>query len=397
MKYRELINLYKSGEIDEENRKRVERDIERQEAISEYLFDSESIPGIDNISDDNFEKNVEINNGADKEFSRLIKRSIRKAFLKMGLCVGAITLAIVLFVVYLLPGIVDEFYYEPDEIAGTEDGMETNYLSLDMAVYTELFKPGYYRDDNVVVESNGYGEYDINILQNATYTGTFTNVAGTIKKNKLVLYDSRLLNTIAINSFIPYESGVNYSYRGMETETMENAIASIEELDDRGIYIAYVTLSDVMSYDEFVKWSKEEEVFANWCAICLKNDDGFYAEQIIGFKYNDSCHELHYDNEKYPCLSSFDVSLTAADNDFIASEEVMRIHFTSMLRYMADRDEFRELMGDACSSQEYEDMAKNVEQNGINIYGFTTIGKKADLLELCKNERVKYISVKELK
>ena len=395
MKYRELINLYKSGEIDEENKKRVERDIERQEAISEYLFDSEEIPGIDDVVE---EESVitAIDDNEDVKFTKLINRSIRRAFIKMGVCVAVITLAIVLFVVYLLPGIVDEFYYEPDKIAGTKDGMETNYLSLDMAVYTELFKPGYYRD-NVIVESNGYGEYDINILQTTSYTGTFTNVAGTIKKNKLVLYDSRLLNTIAINSFLPYKAGVNYGYRGMESETMENAIASIEGLDDNERYIAYVTLSEVMSYNEFEKWSEEDEIFANWCATCFKNENGFYADGIIGFTYNESSHQIYYDTEKYPYLSQFDVSLTAVDNDFVASEEVMTTHYTSMLRYMADRDEFRELMGDSYSSQEYEDMAKNVEQNGINIYGFTTVLEKAELLELCKNENIHYIYVQDLK
>ena len=178
---------------------------------------------------------------------------------------------------------------------------------------------------------------------------------------------------------------------------MENAIASIEGLDDNERYIAYVTLSEVMSYNEFEKWSEEDEIFANWCATCFKNENGFYADGIIGFTYNESSHQIYYDTEKYPYLSQFDVSLTAVDNDFVASEEVMTTHYTSMLRYMADRDEFRELMGDSYSSQEYEDMAKNVEQNGINIYGFTTVLEKAELLELCKNENIHYIYVQDLK
>ena len=54
-------------------------------------------------------------------------------------------------------------------------------MSLDMGVYTELFLPGKYRN-NVVVDSNGYGEYDINIIQNASITGTFNNVAGKVEK-----------------------------------------------------------------------------------------------------------------------------------------------------------------------------------------------------------------------
>ena len=37
MKYRELIELYKKGKLDDE-KEMVENDIERHEAISEYLF-----------------------------------------------------------------------------------------------------------------------------------------------------------------------------------------------------------------------------------------------------------------------------------------------------------------------------------------------------------------------
>ena len=38
MTYRELLELYKTGELELEQRKKVEKDIERQEAISDYLY-----------------------------------------------------------------------------------------------------------------------------------------------------------------------------------------------------------------------------------------------------------------------------------------------------------------------------------------------------------------------
>ena len=41
MRYHELIELYKAKELSEQERQRVEQDIERQEAISEYLFERE--------------------------------------------------------------------------------------------------------------------------------------------------------------------------------------------------------------------------------------------------------------------------------------------------------------------------------------------------------------------
>lgn len=41
MTYHELIALYKQNNLDEQKKKEVESDIEKQEAISEYLFDRE--------------------------------------------------------------------------------------------------------------------------------------------------------------------------------------------------------------------------------------------------------------------------------------------------------------------------------------------------------------------
>ena len=44
MTYRELIELYKAGELELEQQKKIEQDIERQEAIGDYLYEKEEIP-----------------------------------------------------------------------------------------------------------------------------------------------------------------------------------------------------------------------------------------------------------------------------------------------------------------------------------------------------------------
>lgn len=67
-------------------------------------------------------------------------------------------------------------------------------------MYTELKIPGYVRD-NVVVRDKGYGNYDINIYQNVSYNGKFTNIAGALNKGNLNLYDMNLLNPPHDNVF----------------------------------------------------------------------------------------------------------------------------------------------------------------------------------------------------
>lgn len=51
MTYRERIELYRTGKLSEGEKEQVEADIERQEAISEYLFETEKIPGLEDLDE----------------------------------------------------------------------------------------------------------------------------------------------------------------------------------------------------------------------------------------------------------------------------------------------------------------------------------------------------------
>ena len=66
MNYRELLQKYKAGELPEEQRKQVRQDIEKQDAISEYLFDNEEME---------FEEQVEQDGGQTTESTSLLPLS----------------------------------------------------------------------------------------------------------------------------------------------------------------------------------------------------------------------------------------------------------------------------------------------------------------------------------
>ena len=82
MKYRELIELYKKGKLDDEKKEMVENDIERHEAISEYLFSEGEIPEIkdlnleDNSKDSSERDYMEEQEKEAVEFAKLIKSTI---------------------------------------------------------------------------------------------------------------------------------------------------------------------------------------------------------------------------------------------------------------------------------------------------------------------------------
>ena len=214
MNYRELLQKYKAGELPEEQRKQVRQDIEKQDAISEYLFDNEEMEFEEQVEQDGGQttestdgsvpkdgQNVNIvgaavpkdgqrtnviegtvpkdgqrthviegtvpKDGQEAEFTKLIRRAIRRTFIKYGVITGVIVIGIVCFLVFALPKIQDAMYYDPNKIVGTEEGNKTNQLSLDMSVYSELFLPENYRD-SAAATGSGYGNYDIVIRRAPT-------------------------------------------------------------------------------------------------------------------------------------------------------------------------------------------------------------------------------------
>ena len=49
MTYRELLHLYKQGKLDTEKKKQIEAEIEKQDAISEFLYEEGEIPDFSDL------------------------------------------------------------------------------------------------------------------------------------------------------------------------------------------------------------------------------------------------------------------------------------------------------------------------------------------------------------
>ena len=431
MSYHELIELYKAKELSEQERQRVEQDIERQEAISEYLFEREEQETLE-LGFAQEEKAEYADQKAD-EFTRRVNRAIRQAFIKMGAAVCAVTLVIVLLILFVLPEAVSMFYYDPGRIVGENEygGGTTNQMSLDMAVYTELMVPGEYRY-NVQVDDRGYGDYDITIYQNVSFTGTFTNVAGRIERDNLQLYDVNQLRRPTGNIFGWFqmepedgktltelvESGDGSSaYFFSAAGDRKQATETLNSLDENGLYYGYVTLDRLMPYEEYMTFM--DEIINNddltvsdiWCApitwrepATRETDDierlrlsnlGFYIDSGSGA-------DVDWDREKYPDLvlwASGDESGSRRDEraEQIKDEDKAAEHFAVMLDYMAEQEAFLKMMPDAETPEKLSEAADYVRENGLTVYGFGCMADKETLLKINEMEGVYSIAAEAIK
>lgn len=495
MTYRELLELYKAGELELEQRKKVEKDIERQEAISDYLYEQEDIPELDDIFGEKIsikranEKNKENNgkqedsenrevgqNGEDREnkgdegkkkdreelkeeprikskiyknrnkrnddiedvdieFIKMVNRSIRRAFRRLGLTVLAAAFVLILFVQFCLPTIVSCFYYNPAENIGDKD-YTISKMSRDMAVYSEVFLPGK-RRGSVQVEAKGYGNYNITVNQTSSFTGSMTDVSGEITRGKLRYYDNNIFRKPATNVFVygsitgkeenTVEENLKYTRKYFDVKddeeinlcaagSKEQSLKTLQELDERKMYIGYVSLDKIMSYADFKKYVDKQDLAEVWCAVQvaeLYKEDGEvvnFQSNIpnIGFVCNPSYNTaIKWDDKKYPNLlpGCETQDMGNADEwddpeENLKSESNARQHFVSLLNYLSDQKKFLAMMekdNSNYSTEELKEMASYIKKNGIKVYGFTTIADKETLLKLSKQNEVYEIYTEEVK
>lgn len=420
MKYRELLELYKKKELGEEQREMVEQDIERHEAISEYLFEMEEADILQGPAEKPEGSEIKAKTAGKErdtadDFTKRVNRAIRRAFLKMGAAVCAVTLVVVLLILFVLPNIVSNFYYDPGRIVSENNyGGTTNQMSLDLAVYTELALPGTYRD-NVQVEDRGYGNYNITIYQSVSRSGEFHHVAGRIEKNNLRLYDINLFNISSGNSFGWFQ--MNMDRKDTLTEQVEKGVGSfaytpeskeqsakyLEELDDNKLYLAYVTLDKILSYDDFIRFTEKysEQMSDIWCVPRTAVDSHMPIGRPanLGFYIHlEQSSMREWDREKYPDLILWafdDMSDWDEAEEKIKDEAYAAEHFAVMLDYMSEQDKFLRMMGEQ-AAETYAEAADYIRENGLQIYGFACVADKETLLELNAEDAVFGIRTEEV-
>lgn len=424
MTYRELLKLYRQGKLEENKKKEVEAEIEKQDAISEFLYEEGEIPGLEDLKEQedtepaknliaasDTEKNAGTgqNNDFDNRFVKEIRHSIRKAFIKMGVVTGAIVLAVILCAVFVLPRVVSAIYYDPNEVVGEYEDLVTTRMDLDLSVYSELFLPGNYRNQ-VSAVPRGYGEYDITIPQNMSWTGKFTSVSGRLVRGELTLYDKNILSRPSMQFYLPgdetaweaWEVDENGKETKMDTEarkkeSIQYSKEEIEGYNDNDWYTAFVSIEKIMEYKDFIEWfqnlsdSKNLEWGTLWCAVHTENEDGYCIEPNIGFCPFAAGMSMSWDKEKYPYLSLNDDWDSQEDVDE-TDEKIMQSHFISMLSYMREHKEILTMMDQAADDTDrYQEMIDYVKKNGLKIHGFAISAKKDTLLELYKEDVVSYI------
>jgi len=419
MSFRELLNAYRDGALDEDARREVEEAIDREDALLEYLAEREEIPEPadgDDVPAPHDEQDARL----EARFRAELTRRIRRAFVKLGVCVGAVLLAVLLLIQFVLPHAVARLYYNPGETAAVwkTDTWEysTNRMSLDLAVYSELFLPGAYRE-NVQVIDRGYGDYDLVIVQNLSVNGRFTDVGGHISRGRLILYDRSVLKPPVDNSF---EWGVNMpdparslsaQIRPPETDAdgvithyavgmagyPEEARTRLTELPEGVLYQGFVSLDRVMDYESLYTFLQTQGLDHVWCAVQLAEKPGYAANCGFDTYLGNGGNILCWDEVRYPALKRNELDArAAADSVPIRTAEQAETHLCSLLRYLQDQTQFCAMMGGDLNGFDPAEALRYLEANGVWVYGFAVTADRSVLLALQDAPEVYSVAVQPL-
>lgn len=419
MTYKDILELYKTGKLNEEQKKQVEAELEKQQAISEFLYaqDEDIFSGRnESIMNTGESSQSDQTDSAQVALTKVIRVSIRKAFIKMGAAVAAVVLVILLLAQTVLPKLVDSLFYDPTEKVFANETDEHPALSLEtcMDIYSELFLPQR-KIDSAYVTELGYGNYEFTLYQTVYPTGTKQrSYAGNIKKGRISFYDpaqikvpvqnafewtaQRLDHTKPLSeqiesdqSFVDEDGreGVIHSWNGMGGDKTQSR-EIIEDLPENRMYRAYITLYHILPYEDARTFAQEKELGECWYGVETDSENcgtiGMYGGFTGGY--------VHAEVEEYPYLFGYKDENGKDLFDELDTEEKAAQHFTSMLRFMLDQKEFSEMMDvDSLLPVSLQDCAEYVEKNGLNIFGFVIDTNKETMLELLEDEMVYAIGI----
>lgn len=359
MKYREILELYKEGKLTPEEKEKIEQDIEKQEAIEEFIYSGYS---------EKEEKNDEIADEGDvsAEVGKRIRKSFRKRTIGIIICI----IAVVAMFQWVLPSATNIFWYDAtDEVQ--MDGYTTYRFSKDMRVYSELFlTKGHISTANVTPE--GYGRYSFECYANGNAYSTKI-IAGEITRGRITAYLPEWLDRSYGNAFSwtynMAEEGQRLSEMNLETETQyyesrEDNVKDLRALASDEEHFAFISFDRLMTYDEAIALAEEIGDEDVWVAVYC-GDNAYYSVENFGM---------------YPS------SLDMEKDQNVTPEE----HFTGMLKYMGENEEFAEMWlgGGMDSVLDVSKALAYIDEKGLQSYGIAVYTDRDTLLKLMDNQDI---------
>ncbi|RGU95866.1 hypothetical protein DWW31_02510 [Clostridium sp. AF15-17LB] len=382
MNYEERFRKYVKGEIGEEEKARIEEDLNKTRVLLEYLDSSmdETL-----YAEEEGPAGEENNGRAEKgwaynEMGRRISRAVNRKLRHYAVLTGAVVLLLVFLAIYALSPVMDAIYYNPSSPRESQPP-----LDLNMAVYMELVcgDKGF---ASVNVRPEGYGRHSLDVQ---------TQINGRISHHYLELNKNHLYWTdMSWNQPDLPGNAFTYSVEDRETfagTTAEEAAVKLRGLSESMVVRAALSFKETKDTEQLAAFMKKYS--GEYLYVPFETYEGQrgtmsgymgYRPDAAGYVRTDS-----YDQQRYPYLD-----LAQYEEEGEIDADVLTQHVTSMLAYMKDNEAFGQIFASVVPGenvfdrQQYEGALDYVQKNGVNGYGVVVNAGRDELLQMLSDPDV---------
>lgn len=364
MTFRELLEKYKNQTATPEERKQVEAELEKYNALTEYLLEQD----VDMEGEDLAGQQEELQK-IDRSMKKRGRRIIAIAVVIACVVMGALTA--------FQPAISKVIWYDPTE----RDFQQYSYdISCHLAVLAELTMPEV-QMESVMITEKGWGQYDLQVQQREWSSGEYLWEDGTVTRGKIQL-KSNVYQYSVINAF---SRGTAEFGNSVMTESAK-AKAALADLPEYLKMEAYVSLGKDWTMEELENFAAQQEGYLGWVGVRTSTEDRQLLP-LMGFDADSSGYIWENVDAAYPF---YELSM----HEDVPLAEAWEKHFLALLQYSIDHGDFYARLnqsndhGSTCQMvQEY------VTENGVKTYGFLYYGTPAEMRKLLENEDVEGIYV----
>lgn len=364
MTFRELLEKYKNQTATPEERKQVEGELEKYNALTEYLLEQD----VDMEGEDLADQQEELQK-IDRSMKKRGRRIIAIAVVIACVVMGALTA--------FQPAISKVIWYDPTE----RDFQQYSYdISCHLAVLAELTMPEV-QMESVMITEKGWGQYDLQVQQREWSSGEYLWEDGTVTRGKIQL-KSNVYQYSVINAF---SRGTAEFGNSVMTESAK-AKAALADLLEYLKMEAYVSLGKDWTMEELENFAAQQDGYLGWVGVRTSPEDQQFLP-LMGFDADSSGYIWENVDAAYPF---YELSM----HEDVPLSEAWEKHFLALLQYSVDHGDFYARLnqsndhGSTCQMvQEY------VTENGVKTYGFLYYGTPAEMRKLLENEDVEGIYV----
>lgn len=392
MNFKELLEKYRNNNVTYEEKKMVQKEIEKIRLINEYIIETDDM-------DFDVEQNFEEDPADIKKLTTKVVKSRRK------IITTSVAIAIFTIIIFqnLLVPFLNSFFYNPQ---GNSFELFRDDLTVKLDAFSRLHFPDHYAT-GTMVENTGIGRYSFTaILGNKFRQGNrllFQDdfITGTINRNRLNFDYNFFTKFPPINIF--YQHRATYNTPEMLEAIKKEQLETIQKVQDLPSHIylsAYISFNRDLSMAEFSEIYNEfyhKNLFVNWVAVREVEGPG-HRGPLIGFAPPGAEPRFQELETKYPY---FNISIYVSKNEGNVESEIFEKHFKELLRFQLDNISFLNMIRNDIVHNGfrwyYQSILNYVKENGVYTYGIKVQGDPESILRLIEHEAFEHIVIDDIR